>query len=79
MKAEIEPSEAADSRSSKWNAGPAPSLRIPVTADNRALLRRLRAAEMSAWADPATNRGGGSSRGRRCFPAHSLSPENFHI
>jgi hypothetical protein len=27
----------------------APSLRVPVTADNRELLRRLRAAEMSAW------------------------------
>ena len=27
----------------------APSLRLPVTPDNRELLRRLRAAEQSAW------------------------------
>jgi hypothetical protein len=27
----------------------APSLRVPVTAGNRAFLRWLRAAEMSAW------------------------------
>lgn len=26
-----------------------PSLRVPVTAQNRELLRRLRAAELSAW------------------------------
>ena len=29
----------------------APSLRVPVTADNRALLRWLRTAELSAWED----------------------------
>ena len=28
---------------------PAPSLRIPVTRSNRTLLRRMRAAELSAW------------------------------
>ncbi len=28
---------------------PAPSLRVPVTADNREYLRWLRAAELSAW------------------------------
>jgi len=27
----------------------APSLRVPVTADNREFLRWLRAAELSAW------------------------------
>jgi hypothetical protein len=35
---------------------PAPSLRVPVIARNRALLRRLRAAELSEWqnASPKT-------------------------
>jgi hypothetical protein len=28
---------------------PAPSLRVPVTAGNRAFLRWLRAAELAAW------------------------------
>jgi len=54
MKTEIGAYGAAFSRSSQSNASPAPSLRIPVTARNRALLRQLRAAEMSAWADPTT-------------------------
>jgi hypothetical protein len=30
-------------------ANAAPSLRVPVTAGNRAFLRWLRAAELSAW------------------------------
>lgn len=34
---------------SRSNVRPAPSLRLPVTAANRALLRRLRAAESFAW------------------------------
>jgi hypothetical protein len=34
---------------SRSNVRPAPSVRLPVTAANRALLRRLRAAESSAW------------------------------
>jgi hypothetical protein len=33
----------------RQNPIPAPSLRVPVTTSNRAILRRLRAAEMSAW------------------------------
>ena len=32
-----------------FRANPAPSLRVPVTAGNRAFLRWLRAAELSAW------------------------------
>jgi hypothetical protein len=36
-------------RSSRVTLLPAPSLRVPVTARNRELLRRLRAAELSAW------------------------------
>ena len=36
-------------RSSRPIVRPAPSLRVPVTADNRELLRSLRAAEFSAW------------------------------
>ena len=46
MKAEI---ETTFLRSSQSNIRPAPSLRVPVTADNREFLRWLRAAEMSAW------------------------------
>jgi len=53
MKSEIETFEPAAFRSSPLNLGPAPSLRIPVTARNRALLRRLRAAELSSWVDPS--------------------------
>ena len=36
-------------RSLSVKNGTAPSLRVPVTEGNRALLRRLRAAELSAW------------------------------
>ena len=31
-----------------WS-GPAASLRVPVTPENRAVLRALRAAELDAW------------------------------
>ena len=43
------------SQTERCRIGPMPSLRIPVTAANRALLRRLRAAELSAWLDPTTS------------------------
>jgi hypothetical protein len=46
MKNEIQSSVSTHSR---LCADPAPSLRVPVTAGNRALLRWLRAAELSAW------------------------------
>jgi hypothetical protein len=46
MKNEIHSSVSPHSRSC---ANPAPSLRVPVTAGNRAFLRWLRAAELSAW------------------------------
>ena len=42
MKTEIEITEAAVSSHLRFNTSPAPSLRLPVTAANRALLRRLR-------------------------------------
>ena len=66
IKTEIEIAEAAASNLLRYNTSPAPSLRLPVTAANRALLRRLRTAELSAWEAgrictsgyfPATNRG----------------------
>ncbi len=46
MKNEIHSSVSPHSR---LFANPAPSLRVPVTAGNRAFLRWLRAAELSAW------------------------------
>lgn len=49
MKAEIDATEAAIHRLLRTNKSTAPSLRVPVTAENRLLLRRLRAAEQSAW------------------------------
>jgi len=49
MKTEIEITEAAVSSHLRFNTSPAPSLRLPVTAANRALLRRLRTEELSAW------------------------------
>lgn len=49
MKTEIE-----TARSSRAQLLPAPSLRVPVTAGNRELLRWLRAAELSAWEAGAT-------------------------
>ena len=58
MKAEIETNRAAVSQFSRLNAGTAPSLRVPVTAGNRDLLRWLRAAEMSAWEAGRIWRGG---------------------
>ena len=66
MKVEIEITEADVSRILRSNTSPAPSLRLPVTAANRALLRRLRTEELCAWEAgrictsgyfPATNRG----------------------
>ena len=43
--------ETAATGAQTWrmNASPAPSLRVPVTAGNRDLLRWLRAAELRAW------------------------------
>lgn len=47
MKATIETTDLRNT----FNSGSrlAPSLRVPVTPKNRALLRWLRAAELSAW------------------------------
>jgi len=49
MKTEIEITEADVSRILRFNTSTAPSLRVPVTAANRALLRWLRNEELSAW------------------------------
>ena len=49
MHAETKTIEGAVSREIRSTIGPAPSLRVPVTARNRALLRRMRAAELLAW------------------------------
>ena len=49
MHANLETSVAAVWHSARLHADPAPSLRIPVTPGNRALLRRLRAIEQAAW------------------------------
>ena len=38
----------------RFGGGTAPSLRVPVTAENRELLRWLRATEMSEWERPHT-------------------------
>jgi len=46
MKNEIHSSVSPQARGS---VNPAPSLRVPVTAGNRALLRWLRSAELAAW------------------------------
>jgi hypothetical protein len=47
MKTEIETTAAVQML--HQNPMPAPSLRVPVTTGNRAILRQLRAAEMFAW------------------------------
>ena len=47
MKTEIETAIAIQML--RQNPTTAPSLRVPVTISNRAMLRRLRAAEMFAW------------------------------
>ena len=49
MKTEIEIAEAAVSGQWRFCPGTAPSLRVPVTAANRALLRWLRREELCAW------------------------------
>ena len=49
MKTAIEITEADVSRILRFNTSTAPSLRVPVTAANRALLRWLRNEELSAW------------------------------
>lgn len=58
MKTEIEINEAAVSSLLRYNTSTAPSLRVPVTTANRALLRWLRMEELSAW-----------EAGRICSPA----------
>lgn len=56
MITETEIPSAANLRRPRANYNIAPSLRLAVTAKNRALLRWLRAAELSAWQDAETRR-----------------------
>jgi hypothetical protein len=49
MKTENRITEAAVSRVLRLSTTTAPSLRVPVTTANRALLRWLRREELSAW------------------------------
>jgi len=49
MNTEIEPMYATAAAALQPHLLTAPSTRVPVTLTNRALLRRLRAAELSAW------------------------------
>ena len=65
MKTEIEIAEAGVSRILRFNTSTAPSLRVPVTAANRALLRWLRNEELSAWE---------AGRICRCGPFTAASP-----
>jgi hypothetical protein len=51
MKTELEPIYEIDAAASQPYLLTAPSIRVPVTHTNRALLRRLRAAELTAWED----------------------------
>lgn len=51
MKTEHDAPHTAIQNGSTFNTGTAPSLRVPVTPANREILRRLRAAELSAWQD----------------------------
>jgi hypothetical protein len=73
MKNEIEINEAAVSQILRFNTSTAPSLRVPVTNANRALLRWLRTEELSAW-----------EAGRICSPAFlpsadTVTPERRFI
>ena len=49
-------SVAAPGRAAPGYRNTAPSLRVPVTPDNREMLRSLRAAEMSLWRDAQIRR-----------------------
>ncbi len=49
MKTETPVVQTGSLRDARQSSYPAPSLRVPVTADNRAFLRWLRAAELTAW------------------------------
>jgi hypothetical protein len=73
VNAEIETVVQAARRRTRANACPAPSLRIPVTAHNRTLLRRLRTAELSAW------EAGRPCRGESPAANNPVLPENHHL
>ena len=75
MITETEIPSAAHLRRSRTNYNIAPSLRLAVTAKNRALLRWLRAAEWSAWQDAET----GHSVATRLVPATARVQPLFHL
>jgi hypothetical protein len=68
MPANLETSVAAVWHSARLHVDPAPSLRIPVTPGNRALLRRLRAIEQAAWQ--------GAPAGRSSFENNQSNPNH---
>jgi len=49
MRTDNENIAAVNAKSTRAALVPAPSLRVPVTSSNRAMLRQLRAAELCAW------------------------------
>jgi hypothetical protein len=69
MKGEIDIAGPAGPGSSPLYVHPAPSLRVPVTAANRTLLRWLRAAELSDWE-------AGHTCFRKCSPANPAPLQN---
>jgi hypothetical protein len=84
MKTEIEITEAAVSGQWRFCPGTAPSLRVPVTAANRALLRWLRREELSAWeAGRVCGRGpapaAGPARPERATPEFPFTPTKHNL
>jgi len=78
MKDETESFKAWVSQRLRLAAAPAPSLRIPVTRENRALLRHLRADELSVWEGQMPSLTTENFRGGECSaatPRSSQSPQ----
>ena len=78
MKTEIEVTEAAVSGQWRFCAGTAPSLRVPVTAANRALLRWLRREELSAW-EAGRVCGRGPAKPERATPEFPFTPTKHNL
>jgi hypothetical protein len=72
MKVEFDIAGTAAPDSLPRHVHTAPSLRVPVTAANRTLLRWLRAAELSDWE-------AGRTGFRKCPPDNLASLANHHI
>jgi hypothetical protein len=74
MKDETEFFEAWRAQRSRPAAGPLPSVRIPVTRENRTRLRYLRAAELVRWESLTARQAGEISR---AAGAPGASPRSF--